>query len=344
MSTQTDATGASVREPAASDPPPRKKPSQRWAFVAVLVVAVVLGACVWAWRFESWRPFLATAGAATAAFAGPLPGLLSPEIRGKWLFAVAIATLITAGVWFATKDLEESLKHAAVRSAELEGAVSQREGVIKQRESDIAAASIRLAGERKMFGALMRQQEPKTRDAFLMSSGRQLRALYGNREYLEAEGLAATIIEIDPANGHGLYYGAEVYRHNKDLPNMRDLFQKFLAASEAFPTALTGSANDCYDRPHGYCLERIAYVNHLMALEYLRAAAEAGGKEKVEPLLAAMRFGMRDLTIRPDGFRGEDQFISSCEVLRVIARDLAAQGQSTERLNTFVASLPSCTA
>jgi|GEM_PF-4885912 len=281
---------------------------------AVVLVLAVLVVCVWLWQIAWLRPALATAGAAVAAFAGPIPALLTPELRGKWLFAVVIAACTAAGVWFATKDLQDRLDRSAADSQDL---------------------SNRLEGVMVWVGDTIRQEPPEQRAAFLLAAGRSEKRFYRERRYTMILDSARTVVEIDPDNGHGLYYAGEAYRHFGDWDNMRDMFQKFLTAAAANPDSTTGTARDCYDRPEGFCKERLAYVNHLMALDSLGSAANVSDGPRIDALHAGFGFERDALRLWPGGFPADGRFISSCDVLRHVSRGLNESGARTADVDAF---------
>lgn len=269
--------------------------------VAVAVVLIVLAICIWLWEIPWLRPFLATAGAAVAAFAGPIPALLTPELRGKWLFAVVIAACTAAGVWFATEDLQQRLEKTAAANAD---------------------AAQRLDGVMAWMGDTVRQEPAEQRGAFLLAAALSERQLYRQRRYATILDSARTVLQIDADNGHALYYAGEAYRHFGDWDNMRDMFQKFISAAAENPGSRTGDARDCYRRPDGYCRERLGFVNHLMALDSLTSASSASGGVKIDALHAAFAFERDAMTDWPTGFSADGRFLSSCDVLRQVSQGL----------------------
>jgi len=314
----SEKTGAKVSLRAASalrEAARRIKKLPLMTITASLIVLLVFFICGWLWHFSELRPYLATAGAAVAAFAGPLPALLTPELRGKWLFAVGISALITVGVWFATKDLQDQLQRTAAERAQL-----------SERLDDLSGS----------IGSLVRQQPDEQRSSLLLAAGQHERNLYRERRFWLILDSARTILEIDPDNGHGLYYAGEAYRHFHEWNDMRDMFQKFIAAADANPDSQTGVAKDCYARPNGFCMERLAYINHLMALDSLAAADAATGAMRIDALHAAFRFERDDLARRPAGFLADGKILSSCEVLRRVSAELKAANADNSEVDVFL--------
>lgn len=52
---------------------------------SLLGVLIVFLVCVALWEIAWLRPYLAAGGAGLAAFLGPIPGIISPDSRSKWL-------------------------------------------------------------------------------------------------------------------------------------------------------------------------------------------------------------------------------------------------------------------
>jgi len=114
--------------------------------------------------------------------------------------------------------------------------------------------------------------------SIIKSAARTMREKYRLHEYDCLYAIAGVLLQDDQDNGHGLYFAGEYWRakamqqpqHNEiDRKQMRDHFFRYLdieptiAASER-----DGKAPACYQREKGYCAERTAWINHLMANDY----------------------------------------------------------------------------
>jgi len=85
--------------------------------------------------------------------------------------------------------------------------------------------------------------------------------------------------EIDPLNGHALYFSGEVKRWEGHIDESHHFFYKFIEVFDSLPenqkAGSTGSES-CYENENGYCRQRSAWIRHLLALDFF----EAGNKER----------------------------------------------------------------
>lgn len=110
---------------------------------------------------------------------------------------------------------------------------------------------------------------------------------FDNEEIKCVRELAIVLLEQDQNNGHGLYYRGEAWRHqatedpaqsSRWRERMRECFLKYLANERRLDRGESDGdpSNDaCYQREKGYCAERTAWINNLMALEYRRWAGDS---------------------------------------------------------------------
>lgn len=298
-----------------------------------VVVAVAL-VCVWLWRNEGLRPTLAAIGAFAASVAGPLPALLTPEVRGKWLFAVAIAILITAGTWLGANGLQEQLnaqdRQIDLLTDRLNRQVEFLSTVGRELPAGEQAPMFLLAGQR------MRQ----------MYRTRAETGLAGDRQFYSILDDARAIVGLDPDNGHGLYYAGEAYRHFHDWSNMRDMFVKYLDAAKQHAEANIGAAALCYQRPEGFCGERTAYIDFLMALDFVREANERKGPDARDALDTALSYDERSLEITaalPFGkFDPDGAIPSSCGLLDRIGAQFGGDNAKQNKVRAIRAKFPAC--
>ncbi len=98
---------------------------------------------------------------------------------------------------------------------------------------------------------------------------------FTDRDLQTTWGPATFIYKIKPDNGHALYFRGEVKRLLGDREAFRRYFDRYLTNSEKSEgkSGPTGG-NECYERALGYCLERTAYICHLMALDFYRESME----------------------------------------------------------------------
>jgi hypothetical protein len=128
-----------------------------------------------------------------------------------------------------------------------------------------------------------------------------MRNKFGEHAYECVLELAKVLLEQDPENGHALYFQGEFWRLKAaDDPaqsplwrdRMREYFLRYLASERRLPPGeRDGESNACYERERGFCKERTAWINHLMAVDYRQWADEAADKTtKIKRLQLAAGF------------------------------------------------------
>lgn len=153
--------------------------------------------------------------------------------------------------------------------------------------------------------------------AVIKSSARTMKDRFSRQDFDCVSGLAAVLLEEDQDNGHGLYYMGETWRvrakqdpKRADLARerMREFFFRYLASEPRLARGeRDGDGEACYQRERGYCAERTAWINHLMAADYYQQAQDASDAQtKVHQLQRALAFVENDLK-----FGGFDQVIPS---------------------------------
>lgn len=102
-----------------------------------------------------------------------------------------------------------------------------------------------------------------------------------------------------------------------------------------------GDWSKCYARANGYCAERTGWILHLMADQFVRDAGMLAADARQQALWDAFKQEKRNIelvkwerkeekdTLADLGqpFRQQGTVRSSCEILRVVERELVALGQ-----------------
>ena len=159
-------------------------------------------------------------------------------------------------------------------------------------------------------------------------SARTMREKFRVQDFDCVSGLANVLLEVDQDNGHGLYFSGEVWRVKaKKYPKsekfsrarMREHFFRYLDnESHLTLSERDGDSTVCYQREKGYCAERTAWINHLMAVDYYQEAQDTVDKEtKVQRLQRALKFVKNDLQ-----YGGFDQILPSTVLKRKIQEEL----------------------
>ena len=288
----------------------------RWAGTILILFIAVLAACALLWHTIGLHAYVAAFGAAIATFLSPLPGLLSPEARGKWLVAIIVSPLVGLATWYATHDLEESQANLLEERSKLALDKANLTGRLQQDNVAVAAVLTDLA--------------PTTRKETFVVIARKLHDLFGRKQFSSVIDIADAMLAADPDNGHGLYFAGEAYRVTGDRTDMRGAFQHYFAAADHDPDARTGDAAACSARPRGFCAERSAWIGHLMANDYFAEAKGEDGSMKIDDLRNAIVYERKSFSFRSAEFLHDQWAHSSCELLEELARQLEALGESAE--------------
>jgi|CXWL01.1.fsa_nt_gi hypothetical protein len=284
------------------------------AVVAILIFCILL------WEVTWLRPYLAAGGAGVAAFLAPLSGIISPEARTKWLSSILIAALIAVFTWFGAADLDTRLDAS---------------------NDALHLAETRNASYLRAFETVLKESSGEAQDGFIMAAGRMCRQLYRSKQPQAVLDLSLLILSVQPNNGHGLYFAAEAHRDLHDAGGAVGRLQNYIAQADHEPDASVGDAAACYARANGFCAERTGWVLHLMANNLVTDAAQLAADAREQALWDAFRQEKRNLELRKwsrkeeqdeladagQPFRLQGTVRSSCEILRIVERELAVLGQ-----------------
>jgi hypothetical protein len=163
---------------------------------------------------------------------------------------------------------------------------------------------------------LQRGAELQSRvDALLIATSRDIRREFGQFRSLQApvpadktaraNFLINFIDHVDRNNGHALYFQAEIKLKEGAEETARHFFYRYIEAEEGVGEAAKGgtSAEICYDRAHGFCRQRTAWVHHQLSASLFREAQPAHNDERQRELLArALTHATKALRYFPGGF------------------------------------------
>lgn len=260
------------------------------------------------WHLSAIRPYLIGFSAALAAFLGPLPGIVDPQMRGKWLIAVILAAFIGLGTWYSADALEKEK--------------DQMKGRLDTLHESLGTAITGLPSEGQSH-------------LFLKAAPR-LKSLLHQRHFGSVLDLVQVLANADQDNGHVLYFAGEGHRVLQERTDMRGSFQHFLQGADHHPEAQDGDAAKCYERPSGYCAERTEWIEHLMADDYRKEALDLEGSKKTDALLTALNYERHTLTSRPCGFYRDQSVLSSYELMEGLAIQLRKLQLSTEEIDSLL--------
>lgn len=171
----------------------------------------------------------------------------------------------------------------------------------------------------------------------------------GARPYIDrAEADVRKLLQQDPNNGHAIYYSGELKRLQDPAlftpkscllpaqlksPSQLDAYEsdflQYLDLERKLPPSETGggeSSDLCYARVAGYCPQRTAWVNHLLANDFFGEAQLAlDPQEKRQKLERALGYAQTAEKLYQDnGVPGFSQCTPTSELIRSAQEKLAA--------------------
>jgi hypothetical protein len=168
----------------------------------------------------------------------------------------------------------------------------------------------------------------------------------GGADFARAEALVDTLKGVDRRNGHAWYFSGEIKRIQSraaftpkscfrgwpatEIGNLETYQQDFYGYLEialslqAVETGGDSGSETCYRRPKGYCVQRTAWIYHLLANDfYLHALALTDRRDRVAALeRAAQHVAEARKYRRPEGGEGFDQCIHTTTLGEKIAEAL----------------------
>jgi hypothetical protein len=161
------------------------------------------------------------------------------------------------------------------------------------------------------------------------------------------------ILKLDPRNGTGFYYAGELKRLNNPelftekrclipaalksqpgpLDQYEDDFYRYLDIEKSLPASQTGggsSAELCYSRAPGYCPQRTAWIEHLLANDlYQEGLMAADRGVQTEMLGRALKFAQdaAQLYQDPNHNPGFSQCMDTESLIRAIQSNLGPSGK-----------------
>ena len=173
----------------------------------------------------------------------------------------------------------------------------------------------------------------------------------GIGDFSRVEEALASLRKIDEQIGHVWYFEGEMKRLKnatlftqkgclKTLPNgqtqIADVYQqdfyRYLEIASSLPERETGGdtgSEVCYQRANGYCIQRTAWIHHLLANDFYQIAIAANDDPgRAAALDAARKHAKEAHRYRtPEGIEGFVQCIGTLVLEHEIAGQLAATGQ-----------------
>lgn len=289
--------------------------------VASLLAASVFFIVTWS-KFPGFRPFLVVLAAALGTMSAALAGF-SPTIYGKIVPAALASILVGLGTWFTTFQLDDEKKSFQTRLTFFQ-------------EAFVDAANGLPEGERSDL---------------ILKLAKVLSTQTGQKHFDHVDDLSAFVLKVAPENGHGLYFSGEVSRIRSfyeraslaaiDRERMRGQFDRYLSVEATLPPdQRNGAAKACYERPQGFCGERTAWINHIMANDFFDQASKTrdqqGGISALKSSCNYLRASLSIIEqlaanpanrILPEGFHQYSSLKSTQDLRDRLRKELIARGE-----------------
>jgi hypothetical protein len=136
----------------------------------------------------------------------------------------------------------------------------------------------------------------RTLDSVIIDAAREMRREFhrvtSNRrqpvsyaEFHNVSSLVTFIRHIDADNGHAHYYAGEIRRWADMKDDAVSEFLKYLESYESRPSIAmiddTGT-EICYRSVHGYCRQRTGWINHLLAVYFMKIVKQHTSRQNSE--------------------------------------------------------------
>lgn len=247
------------------------------------------------YALPSWRPMMIPLGTALGALFSAIPGLIDQKVRVRWFYAMLGCLMVGLVTWYTTMDMSNQLDAKRDELARLQS----RHQML---ETDVRRYA-RAAGDQIILEAAKILRE-EWRTNILANPPEQ-------RDFTHTNELVKLILDIDRNNGHGLYYSGEAKRKQGIIGGRHHDFYTYLGVEEHLPKEERDTSIDqeaCYERPKGYCKQRTAWIEHLLATDYLAMGREETDREKKrDDFQTAIRRAHEALANFPGGFNADGQ-------------------------------------
>lgn len=261
-----------------------------------LVVLLSVGFLAFAsYALPPWRPFMIPVGTALGALFSAVPGLIDEKVRVRWFYAMLGCLMVGLVTWYSTMDMSNQLD---------------------ARRDELA----RLQSRYQMLSSDVRRYAQASGNQIILEAAKILREEWrtnilarppAQRDFTHTDELVKLILDIDGNNGHGLYYAGEAKRKQGVIGGRHQDFDKYLEIEEHLPREERETPLDqeaCYERPKGYCKQRTAWIQHLLATDYLEMGRQETDREKRrDDFQTALRRSQEALANFPGGFNADGQ-------------------------------------
>lgn len=128
-------------------------------------------------------------------------------------------------------------------------------------------------------------------------------------DFRHVRDLITTLVQLDPRNGHALYYSGEMKRWLGKITEARKDFYGYLESEPQQPNAIAEddiSAEVCYRSAAGYCRQRSGWICHLLASDFYKMGLAASSSDQARFYFKhAINYAQKAQTFFPGGFEQE---------------------------------------
>ena len=257
--------------------------------------------------FPSWRAPMIPIGTALAALFGAIPGLISERARGRWFYALVGTAFVGVVTWYTTTKLEDQLDTERKKLETTRNELATVQSRYYLFEEDVRNHARRAGHELTIEFANILDKEWKTKILAKPPS---------QRDYIHIDDTIRFMLTVDPKNGHALYFNGQAKRARKMPGSGQHDFFQYLEVEEGLSEEERGGSTArevCYQRPRGYCKQRTAWIQHLLANDFI---LEANKAKNCEFFRISLNYVVKALTNFPSGFSGEGQGIPTKTILK----------------------------
>ena len=297
---------------------------RRRVTIAILVAIVAVCFSLLWYFIAPLRPYLVPIGTALGALFAAIPGLVTEDTRGRWIPAILGSVVVGLVTWYTTLNLETKLE--------------QKQGDLETTQKELKTVERRYQTLEHDVRNIVLALPEEERQAVILQASRALAYAYRtdvlekqrpeDRTYEQVDDLVKFMLSIDRSNGHALYYAGQAKRARK----MKDVYQddwfRYLEAENSLPAdseerSGSTSISACEKNPRGYCRQRTAWIQHLLANDYFEDGRKAADqKKKRDGYQIALKYARATLTNFPGGFRGSGQGIPTTDLQRLLEEEL----------------------
>jgi hypothetical protein len=292
---------------------------QHWpSALAFAGLAILVGLFSWVWQFEAWHPYAATVAGAV----GAVTLASAPFFPNRYLLAlIACGAIFTAWVtWFTAVDMTKKTEELTKKDLELaryRDEITRRDHRIGMLKEYLGEFITRLPESEKAEvltrgGAVTSQRFQEALTQLLPFSDEAVRDVID------------LMYRFDKNNGHALYFSGELDWHRRRADHGQTQFYTYLEEEQGLAsqfrqndTSLAACRN-----PRGYCQQRTAWINHLLANDFYNQARneEAAGRDAHAKWLSVFRHTCAAKTLHNNV--GFEQLTPTATLEQVISQKL----------------------